>query len=117
MAEIGPSLRYIVRRRYSYGGPMPKEFGILRTVTVTPGYREVRLGFIINMKKSALKPERVRSYLGMVIPVDTLRGRLTASDDRRDKVINLIQQLIANKNRCSAVHDVEIVTGSLISMH
>ena len=66
------------------------------------------------MIKSKLKPTRVQEYLGMII--DTVRNCFTASDERKQRVVALIQQLLDNPRHCS-VHAMQVVAGNLISMH
>ena len=70
-------------------------------------------GFIRNMKKSMTKPEMEVKYLGMLI--NSIMGRIYATDERRMVVQNIIKEILEKKGRAH-YHTLEILTGNIISL-
>ena len=72
-----------------------------------------RSGFLFN-SKSDFEPKTRQVYLGMF--VDTIRRCFEVPQAKRDILISLLQQSLANHRHCS-VHLLEKLAGNLASMH
>lgn len=80
--------------------------------TIVPDMRQC--GLVINEEKSDMVPLQIRDYLGFFI--DTVRRVIGVPSKKREKLIALIQNAL-DQSRNVLVHDLEIITGTLASMH
>ena len=71
-------------------------------------------GFLVNEKKSMKEPKQQANYLGMII--DTVKGCMIVPTVRKEKIIYLLSQALANNQTCN-YNLLEKITGCLNSMH
>ena len=73
-----------------------------------------KAGFLINFIKSILEPSTRQIFLGVF--VNSIRGCYEIPEERKQKIISLIQKALENRKHCS-VKILECITGHLASCH